>query len=306
MEDKSPLTELICKIEHLKEEKEALILVHNYQPLEIHSVADIAGDSLELAKEATKADARIIVLAGVRFMAETAKLLNPRAKVLLSHPGAGCPMADMISAEQLHRFRGEYPGSEVVCYVNSSVEVKAGSDICCTSSNALKVVNSIPSDKQILFVPDQNLGTYAAEQSGRDIVVWKGFCSVHHARISVADVERARRDYPDYTLIVHPECHPDVFHQADMVASTKGMADFVAENDRVVLGTEVGMTEQLRSKYPEKKIVPLSRDAICRNMKKSNLPLLLEVLQNESNEITIDQQIADRALRSLERMLAVS
>jgi len=306
MEDKSSLTELVCKIKHLKEEKEALILVHNYQPLEIHSVADIAGDSLELAREATKADARIILLAGVRFMAETAKLLNPEAKVLLSHPRAGCPMADMITADQLRRFKGEYPGSEVVCYVNSSVEVKAESDICCTSSNALKVVNSIPAEKQILFVPDQNLGTYAAEQSGRDIVVWKGFCSVHHSRISVEDVEKARHEYPGYTLIVHPECKPEVFHLADMIASTKGMADFVAENDRVILGTEVGLAEQLQFKYPKKKIVPLSREAICRNMKKSNLPLLLEVLQNESNEITIDQKIADSALKSLERMLAVS
>jgi quinolinate synthase len=239
-------------------------------------------------------------------MAETAKLLNPQAKVLLSHPNAGCPMADMITAEQLRNFKAEFPGSEVVCYVNSSIEVKAESDICCTSSNALKVVKSIPPDKKILFVPDQNLGTYAAEQSGREIIVWKGFCSVHHINISVDDVKRVRKEYPDYTLMVHPECIPEVVHLADKVASTKGMADFVSENDKVILGTEIGLTEQLRSRYPEKKIVPLSDKAICKNMKKSSLPLLLEVIIQEANEITIEKDIADRAMRALERMLEVS
>ena len=306
MDQSGSITELICKIEHLKKEKNALILVHNYQPLEIHSVADITGDSLQLAQEAAKTDARIIVLAGVRFMAETAKLLNPQAKVLLSHPHAGCPMADMITAEQLRNFKAEFPGSIVICYVNSTIDVKAESDICCTSSNALKVVNSIPRDKKILFVPDQNLGSYVAEQSCREIIVWKGFCSVHHVNITIEDVEKARLEYPDYTLIVHPECMPSVVHLADMVASTKGMADFVAENDKVILGTEVGLTEQLKSRYPEKKMVPLSERAICKNMKKSSLALLLDVINRESNEITIAKQVAERAMQALERMLAIS
>ena len=300
------ITELVCRIEHLKKEKEALILVHNYQPLEMHSVADIIGDSLQLAQEAAKTEAKIILLAGVRFMAETAKLLNPGAKVLLSHPNAGCPMADMITAAQLRAFKVDYPDAEVVCYVNSTIEVKAESDICCTSSNALKVVNSIPAGKKILFVPDQNLGSYAAEQSGREIVVWKGFCSVHHVNITVEDVQRVRREYPDYTLIVHPECIPDVVHLADMVASTKGMADFVANHDKIILGTEIGLTEQMRSRYPEKKIIPLSERAVCKNMKKSSLPLLLEVLEQEANEITIEKHIAERAMKALQRMLAVS
>ncbi|MBW6515810.1 MAG: quinolinate synthase NadA [Candidatus Cloacimonetes bacterium] len=300
------ITELICQIENLKKKKNVLILVHNYQPLEIHSVADITGDSLQLAQEAAMTDAKIIVLAGVKFMAETAKLLNPKAKVLLSHPNAGCPMADMITAEQLRDFKAEFPGSEVVCYVNSSIEVKAESDICCTSSNALKVVKSIPPDKKILFVPDQNLGSYVAEQSGREIIVWKGFCSVHHVNITVQDVERVRREYPDYTLMVHPECIPEVVRLADIVASTKGMADFVAKNDKVILGTEIGLTEQLRSRYPAKKIHPLSEKAICKNMKKSSLPLLLEVIDKEANEITIEKQVADRAMQALKRMLEVS
>jgi quinolinate synthase len=299
-------TEIVCRINHLKKEKNALILVHNYQPLEIHTVADITGDSLQLAQEAAKTDARIIVMAGVRFMAETAKILNRKSKVLLSHPNAGCPMADMITAEQLRKFKSDFPGAVVVCYVNSSVEVKAESDICCTSSNALKVVKSIPAEKKILFVPDQNLGSYAAKKSGREIIVWQGFCSVHHVNITVDDVRRARENYPGYTLIVHPECIPEVVDLADMVASTKGMADFVAENDRIILGTEVGLTEQLQNRYPEKRIVPLSERAICRNMKKSSLPLLLEVIQQEKNEITIAPEIADRALSAVKRMLEVT
>lgn len=305
IEHNKAFTETVCRIEQLKKEKNALFLVHNYQPLEIHSVADITGDSLQLAQEAAETDAKIIVLAGVRFMAETAKLLNPNAKVLLSHPEAGCPMADMITAEQLRQFKKDFPDSEVVCYVNSTVEVKAESDICCTSSSVIKVVNSIPKEKRILFVPDQNLGSYAAELTGREIVVWKGFCSVHHANITPADVERVRKEYPGYTLIVHPECTPEVVHLADKVASTKGMADFVAGHDKVILGTEVGLTDQLKSKYPEKSIVPLSVNAVCRNMKKSTLPLLLDVIENESNEITVPADIAERALKALERMLAV-
>ena len=300
------LTELVCHIEHLKKEKEALILVHNYQPLEMHSVADIIGDSLQLAQEAAKTEAKIILLAGVRFMAETAKLLNPGVKVLLSHPNAGCPMADMITAEQLRTFKADFPGAEVVCYVNSTIEVKAESDICCTSSNALKVVNSIPAGKKILFVPDQNLGTYVSEQSGREIIVWKGFCSVHHVNITVEDVQRVRRDYPGYTLLVHPECIPAVVHMADLVASTKGMADFVATHDKIILGTEIGLTEQMKARYPEKRIVPLSERAVFKNMKKSSLPLLLEVLDQEANEITIEKKIAERAMKALEKMLAVS
>ncbi len=304
-EERCSFTELVCRIEHLKKEKNALILVHNYQPIEIHSVADITGDSLQLAQEAAETDAEIIVVAGVRFMGETAKLLNPGAKVLLSHPNAGCPMADMINGSQLRKFKADFPGSEVVCYVNSSVEVKAESDICCTSSNALKIVNSIPQDKTILFVPDQNLGSYAARQTGREIVAWQGYCNVHHVFITVEDVKRVRREYPGYTLMVHPECIPEVVELADIVASTKGMADFVADNDRVILGTEVGLCEQLKNRFPGKKLLPLSERAVCRNMKKNTLPLLRDVVLRESNEINIEPQIAEKALKSLERMLQV-
>ncbi|MCB5230553.1 MAG: quinolinate synthase NadA [Candidatus Cloacimonas sp.] len=304
MKDKKAITEIICKIERLKKEKDALILAHNYQPLEIHSVADLTGDSLQLAEQAAQAGAKMIVMCGVKFMGETVKLLNPDAKVLLSHQNAGCPMADMITGEQLREFKAQYPNNAVVCYVNSTVEVKAESDICCTSSNAVRVLQSIPEDKTILFVPDQNLGSYAAEKSNRKVVTWQGYCSIHQI-ITVEDVKIAREKYPDYTIVVHPECTPDVVKLADLAASTKGMADYVEQNDKVILGTEVGLYELMKSRFPEKKVLPLSEKAICPDMKRSSLPLLLEVLETESNEIIIDKDIAERALKPIAKMLEI-
>ena len=297
---------LIKKILKLKEEKNAIILAHNYQIMDVQRVADFTGDSLQLAREAAKIDANLIVFCGVKFMAETAKLLNKNTKVLLSNKNAGCPMADMINAKQLRNFKSEYKNPYVVCYVNSSVEVKAESDITCTSGNAIKVINSIPSDKTILFVPDQNLGTYSAQQTGRNIIVWKGFCNVHHHNITLEDVKRVRKEYPDYTLLVHPECKPEVFKQADFVASTKGMADFAAKNDKVIIGTEIGLYYQLKDKYPDKKMIPLSNKSICVNMKKTTLEDVYNTLLNENNEITIDENVADNAKKSILKMLEVS
>lgn len=290
----------------IKKEKNAIILAHNYQFLEVQEVADFVGDSLQLAQEAAKAEGEMIVFCGVRFMAETAKLLKPKAKVLLSVEDAGCPMADMITGEQLRNFKAKYKNPYVVCYVNSTVEVKAESDICCTSGNAIKVINSIPEDKTILFVPDQNLGTYAARKTGRDIIVWEGFCLVHHLNITNEDVKRVRREYPDYTLIVHPECPPEIFEQADLVASTKGMSDFVKEHDKVIIGTEVGLFEQLKKFYPEKKLVPLSTKSICQNMKKTKLEDLHKTILSGRNEIIIEPEIAEKAVRSIQRMLDIS
>lgn len=298
-------TEIKKEIERLKKEKDAIILVHNYQPLEIQSVGDIIGDSLQLAQEAAKAKASIILMCGVRFMAETAKLLSPQAKVLLSHKEAGCPMADMITAEELRAYKEEHPGTVTVCYVNSSIGVKAESDICCTSSNAVAVIDSIPEDKQILFVPDQNLGSYAAHKLKRRIQVWLGYCNVHHQFMKMDDVKRMRENYPDYKLLVHPECPPEILAEADYVASTKGIADYVAENDYAIIGTEYGMYEQLQHKYPEKHLQPLSVNAICKNMKKGTLNDVLEVLKYELNEISLDPQTAEKALRAVNRMLEI-
>ena len=294
------------RILRLKKEKNAIILAHNYQILPVQEVADFIGDSLQLAREAAKIESELIVFCGVKFMAETAKLLNPQTKVLLSVTEAGCPMADMITGAQLRKFKSKHPNSVTVCYVNSSVEVKAESDICCTSGNAVKIINSIPKEKTILFVPDQNLGTYAAEQTGRNIIVWKGFCNVHHINITLADVKRVKAEFPNYTLLVHPECKPEVFREADIVASTKGMADYTKEHDNLIIGTEVGLFEQLRAKYPHKNLIPLSANAICKNMKKTTLADVLTTLETERNEIIIEKDIADRAVKSIVKMLDLS
>jgi quinolinate synthase len=298
--------ELVTKINELKKEKNAIILAHNYQVMEVQEIADFVGDSLQLAKEAAKVDAEIILFAGVKFMAETAKLLSPKSKVLLSRGDAGCPMADMITGEQLRQFKEAHPLGKVMCYVNSSVEVKAESDICCTSSSAIKIARSLPEDQLILFVPDQNLGTYTQKHTGRRVLCWQGYCNVHNNFLSAEDVKIAREKYPDYTLIVHPECKPEVFEKADFVASTKGMADYVAEHDNVIIGTEVGLVKQLQAKYPEKNLIPLSEKTICVNMKRTTLQDIYDTLNQDANEIIIDDAIAQKALKSVNAMLELT
>lgn len=297
---------MIEEIDKLKKEKNAIILAHNYQPLEIQKIADFVGDSLELSQKAAAVECEIIVFCGVHFMAETAKLLSPKVKVLLPVKDAGCPMADMINGEQLRQFKYEYPGSPVVCYVNSTAEVKAESDVCCTSSNAVKIISSLPEDGKILFVPDQNLGQYAAKMTGREIVVWDGYCNVHHQFITLKDVKNKKAMYPSYMLIVHPECIPEILEEADFVASTKGIADFVKTNDNVIIGTEIGLIEQLKEKYPHKNLVPLSVNAQCVNMKKITIEDVYSSLLEEKFSISIEPEIAPRALNSLKRMLSLS
>jgi len=296
--------ELRSEILKLKEKKQAIILAHNYQTLPVQQIADFTGDSLQLSRVASELKQELVVFCGVQFMAETAKLLKPSAKVLLPVKRAGCPMADMITGEQLRQFKAQYQNSVVVCYVNSSIEVKAESDICCTSGNAIKVINSIPADKQILFVPDRNLGSYAAKQTGRNIILWQGYCNVHE-NITEADIKAVKLKYPGYKLIVHPECRPAVVEMADFAASTKGMIDYVKDHDDVIVGTETGLFYQLHDKYPEKKLAPISERNICVNMKKTHLEDVLRSLQQEEFEINIDADIAERALRSVENMLRV-
>ena len=294
----------IEKINHYKKTRDAIILAHNYQVMEVQKIADFTGDSLQLARIAAELDHKVIMFCGVRFMAETAKLLNPQAKVILPVKEAGCPMADMITGAQLRAFKAKYENPWVVCYVNSSVEVKAESDICCTSGNAVRVLQSIAPDKQILFVPDRNLGSYAAKITGRQVILWEGFCNVHEW-IEVSDVDAARAKYPGYSLIAHPECKPAVLEKVDFIASTKGMADYVAENDRVIIGTEIGLYHQLQSKYPGKKLAPLSEKTICINMKKTTLADVLRSIETEEHEINIPEEVASRALKSVERMIKI-
>ncbi len=299
-------TQLVAEIQRRKKELRALILAHNYQLPEIYQVADFIGDSLELAQQAQAAHASLIVFCGVRFMAETAKLLNPDIPVILAAPEAGCQMAKMITAEALRRRKAELPPDVItVAYVNTTAEVKAEVDICCTSANAVRVVNSLPKNRPILFVPDRHLATWVAHQTGRKIIPWDGFCYVH-AFFTPADVARARQEHPHATIVVHPECPMEVIQASDRVASTGGMLRLARELDEMVLGTEVGMCARIQWEYPEKKCFPLRRIAICRNMKLTTLKKVLDALNGTVPEITIPEEVASRARTAIKRMLEIS
>ncbi|HNZ88502.1 MAG TPA: quinolinate synthase NadA [Candidatus Cloacimonas acidaminovorans] len=298
--------ELIQEIKHLKKEKNALILAHNYQIVEIQDLADYRGDSLQLSILAKEVKAPLIVFCGVKFMAETAAILNPESTILLPAIGAGCPMADMISLSQLKAFKQNYPGSPVVCYVNSSVEVKAESDVCCTSSNAVKILKSFSDEKPILFVPDRNLGSWAGKQSGKKVITWDGYCLVHQYGFSEEDVLTLKNEYPDYKLLVHPECPPQIIKYADLVISTGGMVDWVKNNDKAIIATEIGLTEYLQHIYPEKSLIPLSPKAICKNMKKTTLENVYNALKYNQYVISVEPNTAQKARKAIDRMLELS
>lgn len=292
-------------IKLLKEKKQALILAHNYQALEIQDLADFRGDSLQLSILSAELNSPLIIFCGVRFMAETAAILNPESKVILPVQDAGCPMADMINGDQLREFKAQYPDSVVVCYVNSTVEVKAESDICCTSSNALKVVSSIDKDKTILFVPDRNLGSWVAKVSGRKIITWNGYCPTHQWGFTAQDIQEMRTSHPDYELLVHPECDPLIVAEADHVMSTGGMVNYLLDHDRLIIATENGLTDYLKHIHPEKKIISLSPKAICQNMRKTRIEDVLSALQDEQYHIQVEPDIARKARLSIDRMLAI-
>jgi quinolinate synthase len=298
-------TGLIEEIRALKRSKRAIILAHNYQNPEIYEVADFIGDSLELSRQAQSVRTDLIVFCGVRFMAETAKLLNPRTKVILAEPAAGCPMADMITAQALRQKRVELGGELVVAYVNTTAAVKAEADICCTSANALKVIRSLPQDKTILFVPDKNLGRWVARETGYQIISWDGFCYVH-SLFTIEDIRQARKEHPNAVIVAHPECSLEVIDASDRVASTSGMLRLAQEYDELVLATEQGMCNRINKEYSGKRCFPLRRTAICRNMKLTTLEKVRAALSGQVPEIVISHDVAERARRSLERMLAIS
>ncbi len=302
MESKNSLAE---KILSLKKERKAVILAHNYQVGEVQDIADFVGDSLELSQNAAKTDAGVIVFCGVHFMAETAYILSPTKKVLLPDINAGCPMANMITAEKLRARKGELPGVPVVCYVNSSAEVKAESDICCTSANAVKVVQSLDAP-EILFVPDQYLGQYVASKTSKKFHFWPGFCPTH-MRIQPQDIIRARQKHPAAKVMVHPECRPEVIALADEVLSTGGMIRFARQTEarEIVVGTEVGLIHRLNKENPDKTFFPASEQAVCPNMKLITLEKVLWSLEEMAPEVTVPEEIRIRAKRAVDRMLEI-
>jgi quinolinate synthase len=289
----------------LKEERDAVILAHNYQIDEVQEIADIVGDSLELARAAASLEHSAIVFCGVDFMAETAAILSPEKTVLLPAADACCPMADMVTAGELEVFRSRYPDAAVVAYVNTSAEVKAASDICCTSANAVKVVESL-AETQVIFVPDRNLARYVARFTTKEILPWEGYCIVHE-RFTPEDVRRERALHPAAEVLVHPECRPEVIDVADHVFSTSGMIRHACASPcrEFIIGTEIGILHRLSRQCPEKHCYPLSSRAICVNMKKTDLTKVHAALANMEPRIRVPERIADRARHAIERMLAI-
>ncbi len=290
----------------LKKEKNAVILGHCYQNIEIDEVTDYVGDSLYLSQMAAKTDADIIVFAGVYFMAQTAKIISPNKKVLLPNMQSGCLMADMIDLKQLREFKAQHSEMPVVCYVNSTAEVKSECDICCTSSNAVKIVDSLKS-KEIMFVPDTYLGKWVESQL-RNVKVntFTGFCPTH-LRIKPEDVDSAREKYPDALVLAHPECHKEVCLKADYVGSTTGIMKYAMESDnkQFIIATEKGVVDRLQRDCKDKEFILIKDSIVCPNMKRNSLEDIYNVLKNETNEITVDEEMAKKALKCIDRMLEV-
>jgi len=301
--DRQP--ELTEKILKLKKKRNAVILAHNYQLGEVQDIADFVGDSLDLSQNAAKTDASVIVFCGVHFMAETASILCPDKTVLLPDEHAGCPMANMITAPQLRARKKEHPKATVVCYINSSAAVKAESYICCTSANAVGVVESLDTN-EIIFVPDQYLGHYISTKTRKKMILWPGFCPTH-ARIMPEYIIKLRHEYPEAKVVVHPECRPDVIALADEVLSTSGMIRFARREDvqEMIVGTEIGIIHRLKKENPGKRFIPVSEQAICPNMKLITLEKILWSLEEMSPEVKVPEKIRLKAKAAVDRMLAV-
>ncbi len=306
------IKDLQRKVRKLAEEKRAVILAHYYQRPEVQDVADFIGDSLELSRKAAETDADIIVFCGVRFMCETAKILNPTKKVLHPNPESGCPMADMVTAEQVRLLRKKHPDATFVAYINTTAEVKAEVDVCVTSANAVKVIKKLPA-KKIVFLPDQALGGWIAKQiPEKEFVLWRGFCPPHF-EFTAKEVLKLKEKYPDAKIAVHPECHPKVVELADFVGSTSQILKYATTVDakRVIVITEVGLKYTLQKKNPEKEyIFPESMNycgtVYCCTMKGITLPKVYETLKNETNEVILPKDIMERARKPIERMLELT
>jgi quinolinate synthase len=328
MSDQSTVRERILR---LKKDLNAIILAHNYQRPEVQDVADITGDSLELSRAAARTDVKVIVFCGVHFMAESASILSPDKTVLLPEMDAGCPMADMVTVDgprktkrelfqelygitfefpddyTLRDIKRQHPGVPVVAYVNTSAAVKAESDICCTSSNVVKVVESLKEDT-VICIPDRNLSAYAAKRTGKKIIAWDGFCNVHHVQLTLDDVTRARAEHPYALFVVHPECPPEVQDLADHITSTSGMLRYCKEspNREFIIGTEEGLLHRLRKDSPDKQFYLLSRKMVCPNMKRTKIESVLTAMERMQYVIKVPDEIRVKAKRALDRMLEIT
>lgn len=297
---------LIKEIQRLKEERKAVVVAHNYQVDDVQEIADMLGDSFALSKYCATVDAEVVVFCGVLFMAESAKILSPQKTVLLPELDAGCPMADMVTPEGLREMKKRYPQAAVVCYINSSAEVKAECDVCCTSSNALNVIKAMK-EKDILFVPDKNLGSYISKMvPEKNIILWEGYCITHH-RIKRDDVKKIKELHPDALLLVHPECQPEIVEMADFVGSTKQIIDYATEssNKKFIIGTEMGVLYKLKKNNPDKVFYLMSQGLVCPNMKKTSLKSVYESLKEMKHKIGLDEDVRVRAKKALDRMLEI-
>ena len=292
------------EIKILKKEKNAIILAHSYQRGDVQDIADFVGDSLGLCIKASQTDADIIIFCGVHFMAESAKLINPQKTVLLPDSRSGCAMANMATGKAVRALKRENPEALVVCYVNSTAEVKGESDICCTSSNAVSVVNSLPENKPIIFLPDQHLGRYVENQTGRKMILWSGHCPTHQS-ILPEDIRMCREQNPDACVLVHPECSEEVTNMADAVGSTGFIYDYCSRSDEkiFIIGTEIGILHRLRRNNPDKVFIPASENAVCPDMKLISGENILRSLTNMETQIRINGDLAKRAYEPIRRMM---
>lgn len=295
----------VKRIKQLKKERNAIILAHNYQRGEVQDIADYVGDSFGLSQKAASSAAKVIVFCGVDFMAESAAILNPDKSVLMPELSAQCPMAAMITPELLRKEKEKYPDAKVVCYVNTPAGVKAESDICCTSSNAIKVVNSLK-EEEIIFVPDKNLALYVASHTEKKIIPWNGYCPTHHL-ILPGDILLEKEEHPGAEVLVHPECRPDVVALADKVLSTEGMLKYagLSASKEFIVGTEVGLLHRLKKENPGKTFIPATEYAVCPNMKMTTLQSIIRALERKEHVIKVPEEIRIRAKRALDRMLDV-
>ena len=298
--------DLLQRINELKKKRNAVILAHNYQPGPIQDMADLTGDSLELSRKAKDTDADVIVFCGVRFMAETAAILNPQKIVLLPDVHAGCPMADMISARDIKEIQEKFSGIPIVTYVNSNAEVKAESTVCCTSANSIRVVNSFKDADEVYMAPDQNLAKYTAKHTDKKIHFWHGYCPIHH-NLKAQHVHEARDKYPDAVFIAHPECRPEVLDLADGVFSTSGMIKYVSKSSKsfFIIGTEMGLIHTLKKSNPNKTFVPLHKSLICEDMKRISLDKIYHSLVKLSPRITVPEPVREKAQLALDKMLTI-